>query len=206
MPKIAYDLERSKALLTEAGFAISGSDDAAILNDAKGNPVEFTLVVQAENEPRKLAAAVLQQDLAKLGIKMQIAPVDTATVTTMWSKSYDYDAISLGLAVSGIEPSGFATFLLSRSATHQWHPKQPQPASEWEAKIDKLFSEQSAELDIEKRKQLVFEIQQVFANESPVIPVVSRHIVSAVNTRIGNHSPSTILPYSMWNCEELFIR
>ncbi len=206
LPKVAYDLERSKALLNEAGFVKSGSDDAPILNDAKGNPVEFTLVVQAENEPRKLAAAVLQQDLAKLGIKMQIAPVDTATITTMWSKSYDYDAISLGLAVSGIEPSGFATFLLSSAATHQWHPKQPKPATEWEAQIDKLFSEQAVELDVEKRKQLVYEIQKVFAEESPVIPIVSRHIVSAVNNRIGNHSPSTILPFSMWNCEELFIR
>ncbi len=206
LPKTAYDLERAKALLTEAGFTQSGPADAPLLSDSKGNPVEFTLIVGAENEPRKLAAAVIQQDLAKLGIKMQVAPLDFAGLTKRWSESYDYDAISLGLAVSGIEPSGFGTFLLSSASVHQWHPKQQTPATEWEARIDQLFAEQAAEMDVAKRKQLVYDIQRIIVEESPIIPVVSRHIVSAVNNRIGNHTPSTILPYSMWNSEELFIR
>jgi ABC-type dipeptide transport system, periplasmic component len=206
LPKTSFDLERSKALLTEAGFVRRGSDDAPELFDAKGNAVDFTLVVQAENEPRKLAAAVIQQDLAKLGIKMQIATLDTTGVNERWSASFDYDAISLGLAVSGIEPSGFGTFLLSNASTHQWHPSQKAPATEWEARIDKLFAEQAAELDLEKRKQLVYEIQKLMVEETPIIPIVSRHIVSAANKRVGNHSPSTVLPYSLWNSEELYIR
>jgi peptide/nickel transport system substrate-binding protein len=205
LPKTAYDIDRAKQLLAEAGFVRSGSDDAPVLSDAKGNAVEFTLIVPAENEPRKLAAAVIQQDLARLGVKMQIAPLDFAGLTERWSESLDYDAISLGLAVSGIEPSGFSTFLLSSASVHQWHPNQAAPATEWEARIDKLFADQSAELDVQKRKQIIYEIQRIIVEQSPIIPVVSRHIVSAANVRVGNHKPSTVLPYSLWNSEELFI-
>jgi peptide/nickel transport system substrate-binding protein len=206
LPKTEFDLERSKSLLTEAGFVRRGTDEVPELFDSKGNPVEFTLIVQATNEERKLAAAVIQQDLVKLGIKMQIAPLDTPGVMARASDSLDYDAISFGMNVSGIEPSGFATFLLSSAGAHQWHPNQKTPATDWEATIDKLFAEQAAELDVAKRKQLLYEIQRIMVEEVPIIPVVSRHIVSAVNNRIGNHAPSTVLPYSLWNSEELFIR
>jgi hypothetical protein len=39
-----------------------------------------------------------------------------------------------------------------------------------------------------------------------VITIVTRHIVSAANLRVGNFSPSPVFPYSMWNAEELFIK
>ena len=68
-------------MLTDAGFKKDGTADAPVLTDAAGNAVEFTLLVPAENEPRKLSAAVIQQDLAKLGIKMQVVPIENAKVT-----------------------------------------------------------------------------------------------------------------------------
>src|SRR6185369_10966778 len=71
LPKVAYDLGRAASLLQEAGFTKRGTTDAAELFDAQGNRVEFSLLVPAESEPRKLMAAVIQEDLAKLGIKMQ---------------------------------------------------------------------------------------------------------------------------------------
>jgi len=39
-----------------------------------------------------------------------------------------------------------------------------------------------------------------------VIPIADRHVASAATTRIGNYAPSPIMPYSLWNADELFIR
>lgn len=206
LPKAEYSLDKAKQLLADAGFVQKGTPDAPELFDAAGNRVEFTLAVQDNNEQRKLAAAVIQQDLAKLGIKMNIANVDTATLTKMWTATYDYDAISLGLAVTGTDPSASANFLLSSAAVHQWQPSQKQPATEWEARIDQLYAEQAKEPDQAKRRELFNEIQRIMAEESPIIPVVSRHMVSAANRRVGNFAPSVILPYSLWNSDELFVR
>ena len=206
LPKIAYDLAQAASLLAEAGFTKRGAADAAELVDAQGNRVEFSLLVPAENEPRKLIAAVIQEDLAKLGIRMQVVPVEFAAVTNAWTKSYEYDAILLGLSVTDLEPTTYANLILSSGEAHQWRPNQKSPSTEWETKIDELFAEQARESDPEKRKSKFHEIQRIIADASPVIPIVSRHVVSAANSRVGNFSPSPMFPYSMWNAQELFIK
>jgi peptide/nickel transport system substrate-binding protein len=206
LPNAEYDLQRAESLLKEAGFTKSGTPDAPELLDPKGNRVEFSLLVQAENEPRKLMAAVVQEDLAKLGIRMQVVPVEVQAITERWSKTFDYDAILMGLSVSGVEPTTYANFLLSSASVHQWHPSQKTPATDWEAEIDRLFAEQARETDVQKRADIFNRIQHIMAEESPVIPLAARHIVSAANARIGNYSPAAIFPYSLWNADELFVR
>ena len=206
LPKIAYDLGQAASLLEEAGFTRRGAADVPELVDAQGNRVEFSLLVPTENEPRKLMAAVIQEDLAKLGIRMQVVPIEFAAVTNAWTKSYDYDAILLGLSMTDLEPSTYANLMLSSGEAHQWRPNQKSPATEWERKVDELFAEQARESDPEKRKAKFHELQRIVADASPVVPLVSRHVVSAANSRVGNFSPSPVFPYSMWNAEELFIK
>ncbi len=206
LPTIEYDLKRAEQLLTEAGFVKRGTPESPELFDAKGNRVEFSLMFPAAIEPRKLMAAVIQEDLAKLGIKMNVVPVEATAAGQAANETYDYEALLFGLTVSGIEPTTYANFLLSGADAHQWQPAQKAPATEWEARIDKLFAEQAREGDPETRAKIFNEIQQVMADESPVIPIVSRHIVSVATARVGNYSPSVIFPHSIWNIEELYIK
>jgi peptide/nickel transport system substrate-binding protein len=206
LPKIAYDPVQAASLLQEAGFTRRGTAAAPELVDAQGNRVEFSLLVPAESEPRKLMAAVIQEDLAKLGIRMQVVPIEFAAVTNAWTKSYVYEAILLGLSVTDLEPATYASLMLSSGDAHQWRPNQKSPSTEWETKVDELFAEQARESDLEKRKLEFREIQRIVADASPVIPIVTRHVVSAANSRVGNFSPSPVFPYSMWNAEELFIK
>ena len=206
LPRYDYDLERSRALLTEAGFSVKDNGGKPELSDTDGNRVEFTLLVPAENEPRKLIAAVIQEDLAKLGIAMQVVPLDFQGINERWNSTFDYDAVLSGISLTGLDPSSFAGFLPSGATAHQWRPKQTQPATEWEKRIDELFAQQASQTDPAVRKQKFNEIQSIIVEEMPVIPIVSRHIVSAVNERVGNHSPSGILPYSLWNADRLFVK
>jgi peptide/nickel transport system substrate-binding protein len=206
VPKTEYDLEKSRALLKEAGFTLKGSDNAPELYDAKGNRVEFTMIVPVENQPRVDMAAVIQQDLAKLGINMTPAPIEFQALTARWSQSYDYDAVLLGLAVSDPDPSSYTSFLQSTGSQHQWYPKEPKPAADWEARLDQLTADQAHETDTERRKAIFRDIQNIIADQLPIIPIAARHITTAANTRVGNYRPGTILPYSLWNAEELFVR
>lgn len=206
LPKPPYDIEKSKSQLKAAGFVLKGTSAAPELFDAENNRIEFSLLVPAENEQRKLIAAVVQEDLAKVGIKMQVVPIENQGIAERWSKTFDYDAMLFGLSVTGIEPTSYANFVLSGSSVHQWQPNQKTPATEWEAKVDKLFVEQARETDAAKRAVIFNEIQSILADESPVIPITARHIVTAANTRIGNYAPSGIFPYSIWNASELFVK
>jgi peptide/nickel transport system substrate-binding protein len=206
LPHPEYNLDRAKALLQEAGFALRGSPEAPELYDPKGNRVEWTLIVPVENEPRKLTAAVIQEDLAKLGMKVQVAPLEFQALTERWTKSFDYDAMLLGVSLTDPEPSSYSNFLLSSSGSHQWYPKQATPATPWEARIDELVNAQSHEIDRQRRLAQFREIQSLMAEHMPTIPIVARHVISAANTRIGNYRPSNILPFSLWNADELFVK
>ncbi|MGH9838943.1 MAG: ABC transporter substrate-binding protein [Blastocatellia bacterium] len=206
LPRIAYDLARARALLDEAGFALRGAGDRTELYDAKGNRVELTLIVPVESQPRIQMATVAQEDLAKLGIKLQIAPIEFGELSRRISQSYDYDAALLGANISEPDPSSYVNFLRSSSPSHQWHPRQTKPATEWEGRIDELLAAQAHETDPVRRRAIFREIQSILAEQLPVIPLVARHTTAAANQRAGNHRPSALLPYSLWNAEELFVR
>jgi len=201
-----FDLEKAKALLREAGFEQRGSTNAPELYDAKGNRVEFTLLVQAENPLRNLMASVIQSDLARIGIKMNIAKVDTVQLTSKVNNGEDYDAAFLGTSTTQPDPSSYDSFLRSDGSNHQWRPKQEKPATEWEARIDELATAQARETDEERRRAIFHDIQAIIDEQQPIIPIVAPHTVVAANTRIGNYRPSPLLPYSLWNADELFMK
>ncbi|HYP52146.1 MAG TPA: ABC transporter substrate-binding protein, partial [Pyrinomonadaceae bacterium] len=206
LPRAEYDLEKAKALLREAGFQTRGTPDAPELFDRDGNRVEFTLIVSATSEERKAIAAVVQEDLARLGIRMQVAPVATSEVINRTLQSLDYEASLFGTVASDPDPSSYTNLLRSSSEQHQWHPKQPKPATAWEARMDELVAQLSRERNPEQRRAVFRDMQVLFAENMPVVPVVARHIASAANTRVGNYRPSPVVPYSMWNAEELFVK
>jgi peptide/nickel transport system substrate-binding protein len=206
LPRTDYDLERARALLREAGFAIRGAPDAPELYDAGGHRVEFTLIVPVESEPRVMMATVVQEDLGRLGIKMGLAPIEFGELTRRISQSYEYEAALFGVSVTEPDPSSYTNFLRSDSPSHQWYPKQAKPASEWEARLDELAVAQAREIDPERRRAIFHEIQVILAEQLPVIPIAARHLASAASERIGNYRPSPLPPYSLWNAEELFIK
>jgi peptide/nickel transport system substrate-binding protein len=206
LPPIAYDLERSRALLREAGFTMRGPQDRPELYDAKGNRLEFTLIVPSPSQPLKDMAIVIQGDLAQLGIKMQVAPIDFGDLQRRISESYDYDACLLVASASEPDPSTYTHFLNSSSPTCRWRPKQSKPATDWEARIDDLLAKQARETNPDRRRAAFNEIQRILAEQLPLIPVVARHVSVAANQRVGNYSPSAIFPFSLWNAEELFVR
>lgn len=205
LPPISYDLEQAQMLLSEAGFTRRGSPDAPELYDMEGHRVAFTLIVPAESQMRVAMATVIQEDLAKLGIKMQVAPLEFGELTRRSTQSYDYDAVLLGANVSEPDPSSYTNLLHSRSPAHSWYPKQAQPATEWEARLDELLAAQAREPERELRRTIFRDIQLLLAEQLPVIPITARHVICAASTRIGNYRPSSLVPYSLWNAEELFI-
>ncbi|MFL6373792.1 MAG: ABC transporter substrate-binding protein, partial [Pyrinomonadaceae bacterium] len=85
LPKIDYDLKAAEKMLSDAGFKRGGNADAPVLQDESGNYVEFTLLVPAETQARKDMAAYIQQDLGKLGIKMNVVPLDFPSITEKWA-------------------------------------------------------------------------------------------------------------------------
>jgi peptide/nickel transport system substrate-binding protein len=206
LPRYEYDLGKARALLAEAGFATRGTAEAPELYDAKGNRVEFTIIAPMGTQTRVASAGVIQEDLRKLGMGVQVAPIPNQQVSERTGQTYDYEAVFFGTSGSEPDPSSYDVVLRSSSPSHFWNPKQPSPATDWERRIDELSVQQARETDRERRRVIFREIQLIMAEQLPLIPVSTRHIPVAASKRIGNYRPSPLPPFSLWNAEELFVK
>ncbi len=201
----AYDPGRSRSLLQEAGFQFREEAGQPRLLDSSGRPVEFTLIVSESVAPRKQMAVIMQEDLAKIGIKVNLTALEDKMLEEFLTRKFSYDAAIHGVSPSGPDPSAWTAVLRSDGNLHFWAMKQSRPQFEWETRFDQLLAEMAASRDPAERKRKFDEIQQLFAEQLPMIPLVARHFLSGARASLGNYQPSFLPPRSLWNAEELFI-
>jgi peptide/nickel transport system substrate-binding protein len=200
--KYPYDLNRAKGLLAEAGFRFQA--DKKLLLDPQGRPVTFTLITNAGNALRQKMGAMIQDDLAKLGIKVNLAFIESRSLLARINNSLNYEACLLAVASGDVDPNSHLNLLLSQGANHWWYPNQPRPVTAWEARIDELMKRQMGALKEPARKKLFDEAQAILAEQQPFIFLASRHLIVAAKTDIGNLKPALLSDFVLWNCEELY--
>ena len=93
--KYDFNLAESKKLLASLGWKDGNGD--GVLEDTKGNPISFTLKTNSNNTLRIGMANFIRDDLAKVGIKVNLVPLDFNTIITNIRDDFQYDAVLLGL-------------------------------------------------------------------------------------------------------------
>ncbi len=184
-PKYPFNLEKAKQLLLEAGFKYKDGK----LYDKDGNRVEFTLITNAGNKEREMIAIIIKEDLKKIGIKVNFAPIDFNKLVNDLTQSYNWEAVIIGLTGSYIPYFGQNVWLSSGSL-HMWYPRQKKPATEWEAKIDELFNKAATELDPKKRDKYYKEAFRIIGIQQPMIFLVAPESLLAVNKKLKNVFPT----------------
>jgi len=196
-------LDRARQLLQSAGYSWKG--DASLM-DPRGNPVEFSILTGASNAQRVKMATIIQDDLSQLGMSVHVVSLDFGAVVDRFMKTYDYEAAIMGLASGDADPTPEMNVWLSNGSTHLWHLNESQPATPWESEIDRLMEQQLITLDYSARKKLYSRVQEIVAEELPVICLASPNILVGAKDGVGNFQPATLDPYALWNIEQLYIR
>lgn len=199
----ARSVDGARGLLKGAGFSWRG--DGALL-DHGGTPVEFSVLVQATSAARGHMATLIQNDLAQLGIKVAIVPLDSRAVVDRVRNARDYDACVLGLVAGDADPNTDISVWLSSGENHAWRPSGKAPATPWEAEIDDLMRKQISARTFAARKQLFDRVQAVLAEHEPMIFLASPHILAAARSGLANFNPGVLPHYSLWNVDELYWR
>jgi peptide/nickel transport system substrate-binding protein len=196
-----YRPEQALHDLAQAGFRFADG----VLSDRAGHRIEFTIVTNSGNQARQQAAAMMQQDLARIGVKLNVATLDFPALLERMNRTLDYDAVLLGLVNVDIDPNMQMNIWLSSSSMHSWNPKQSTPATAWEEEIDKLMRVQASQLDYRKRKTAFDRVQQIAAEQAPIIYLVNKNVLSAVSPAVGNARPVPLNPQTFWNADRLTI-
>ena len=200
-----YDPAQSKKLLAGLGFRDGNGD--GVLEDGRGNPVSFTLKTNSDNTLRVALGNFVKDDLAKVGIKVALAPVEFNTLITNIRSDFQYDAILLGLQ-SGIPPDPGLMQNVYRSSgmTHFWNIGQIKPETAAEARIDALMDEIVSVQDPVARKRAYKEVETI-VNEQALfvwLPIATQKL--PVSNRFGNVQPSILAHRILWNVESVYVK
>jgi len=196
-------LERARQLLQAAGF--SWKSDGALM-DAHGDHVAFSILTSSSNAQRTKIATIVQDDLSQLGMTVQVVPLEFRAMVDRLTNTYNYEAAVMGLVSGDADPTSEMNVWLSSGETHLWHPRQEKPATPWEAEMDRLMQQQLVTLDYAKRKSLYDRVQEIVADDVPVICLVSPNILVGAANRVGNFRPAILVPYALWNIEQLYVQ
>lgn len=207
IPRPPRSLERARALLKEAAFSWSnGSNGDGVLQDPEGKPVEFSIITSSSSADRTKMATLIQDDLKQLGMRVQVVPLEFRSLIDRVTQTKEYDACVLGLVSGDTDPNPNMNVWLSSGGTHFWNPSQAHPATAWEAEIDRLMEQQLSAPTFEQRKKLYDRVQEILAENQPMIFLASPDILVGAKNSLGNLRPAILEPYLLWNVEQLYFR
>ena len=150
-----YDPAKAEGLLLQMGYT---KDDQFFSKD--GKPLEVELLVDTSSES---AGDLIKQQLEKAGIKVNLRSVEYKTLDSLVG-DWKFDLALIGHGGMGGDPQilngiigeGFS-FASARF--------------DQDEKLSQLLVQQVSELDPVKRKALIDEIQELYAQDLPAIPL-----------------------------------
>jgi peptide/nickel transport system substrate-binding protein len=196
---ISYDTNSAFKRLQQDGFHL----DHGTLRDKEGYAVEFSVVTNSGNKYRERMATMIQQDLGKLGMKVNIVTLDFPSLVERITESFNYEAALLGLVNVDLDPNEQMNLWLSSGDNHQWNPRQKSPETVWEAEIDKLMRQQASAVDFKQRKTAFDRVQEIVADQVPFIYLVNKNALAAISTSLQGEVPVVLRPQTFWNIERL---
>ncbi len=205
LTQYAYDPPRARQLLQEAGFRTGA---AGSLVDRNGKPVEFSLMVSAGNQPRRKMATLIQEDLARVGIRLRLQATEFGVMMDAVLKTRKFEAALWGLVSGDADPNAEMNVWTSGGSLHVWNLKSGGGAAQrlepWEAEIDRLMTAQMTGTTFAARKPSYDRVQQLVASNLPVVFLASPHVLAAANRNLVNFEPAAMDPVLLWNAERWF--
>jgi peptide/nickel transport system substrate-binding protein len=170
-PHTPYDPAAAAALLDEAGFPL-GSD--GVRRDAEGRALSFELMTTAGDRTRELVEQVLAAFWADIGIEITIRNEPARVFFGRTVSERRFSAMAMFAWVSSPEN-------VPRTVLHTDHI--PTAENGWagqnytgfsDPEMDALIEAIEVELDPEARRAMWYRLQEIYAEELPVLPLYFR--------------------------------
>ena len=166
-----YDPEKAKELLTKAGWADSDGDGWL---DKDGRRFEFDLITNHGNPMRALIQVLVQDDLEKIGIKVNTASYEWAVFINNYVTTRQFDALVLGWFTSyGYDQHSY------------WHSSQTEPpgfnfCSYINPEVDELLIKIRTTFDRDKIAKLCGRLQEIVYQDQPYLFLLQGYTAHAL--------------------------
>jgi len=161
------------------------------MQDADGNPISYDLMVPIETNITIDIATVYADELKKVGITLNVKPVQFQKIVESLTKGYDWQSVMIATG-SNYFPIQGDNVWLSSGNLHLWNPLQPKPATAWEAKVDDLYWQGYSERDPVKAKKIWDEYQRIILDQVPVMYIAYEVGFAAYRNKWANIRVDTL--------------
>jgi peptide/nickel transport system substrate-binding protein len=208
---VSQDLDYSKKLLADSGFKLHADGK---LYDKDGHLVEFDLLAPAGGTFYDAVGGYIKNDLAKLGMKVNYAPMDGNVLQDRIDSSKEWEAAIYGLVGDPLDPNAGANVWHSNGRLHLFDEREAGPdgtivvkdARPWEKELDSIFDQGIEELDTAKRKQIYNRYQQIIYEQAPLIYLVTPMSIVGAKNSLRNYQPNKLSQsvLGLHNIEEIW--
>jgi peptide/nickel transport system substrate-binding protein len=180
--RFAYDPEKAKALLAEAGW--KDRDGDGLVEDRTGKPFTLTIRTNQGNDERKKIAEIIQQRLKDVGIQADIQLIEWAAFIKEFVKPRRFEVVVLGLG-TGSDPDQFVVWHSSQQG-----PDQMNRTGYSNPEVDQLLEAGRMSCVQKDRVRYYHRIQEILAHDLPMIFLYYRDALPVVASRIRGVSPA----------------
>lgn len=141
------------------------------------------LTPPADYDPKRaFAGTMIQEWLRQLGMNAFARPMAFNSLLETVKGKHDFDAFVLGYGKLDLDPGYLASFFSSKND----NPRDWNMSGYRNPEFDKLAEMQKTTVDVQARKQMIFEMQTMLMEDVPYYPLYNPHIIEAtVNKRFG---------------------
>ncbi|MFN8563010.1 MAG: ABC transporter substrate-binding protein [Anaerolineae bacterium] len=171
IPDIPYDLDEANRILDEAGYVDTNGDGIREYSD--GTPLEYRFYTSESYAYYARIVEIIADDLAKIGIS---APPQVLSDDNLIALQVDYDSDLMywGWYFDPDPGSTMSIFICAETVDGGWSD-----SGYCNPEYDRLYQEQTVTTDEEARRQIIWQMQQMIADDKPYIPVVYQKAISA---------------------------
>ena len=159
---LEFNPKKAKEILSDAGW--SDTDGDGVLDkiiDGEKTPFKFLIKTNQGNDIRKKIALLLIEEAKKIGIDADLQTMEWAIYLDD-VRAHKFDAMILGWVFSVDEPDPYQVFHSSQSVA-----RGSNSVSFNNPRADKLVELNRKEFDADKRKEYIYEFQEILLEEQP---------------------------------------
>jgi peptide/nickel transport system substrate-binding protein len=182
-----YDPALANQMLDELGY-LRGPDGIRVAN---GHPMEYDVLLPNDVEGIEREFQIIQANLEEVGVRLNARLEDS---TAVWNEMTENDYKDWDLAIWYWVPLIDPDFMLAALTTDQWFGWSDTAYTNPE--YDALYSKQKRTLDVEERRKIVWEMQQIVFDDKPYIMLDYRDVVEAWSPKWDGFWVS---PQGTWN-------
>jgi len=165
-----YDVAKANQILDDNGYVDADGDGIRDMPDGSQS-LTFRINWDSSNIDPPRIAEMLSEMWAEVGVKLEAQALDSDTLTAVCCPAFDFDIIIWGWA-SDPDPN----LLLSVMTTDEI-PTGSSETGYSNPEFDALYYEQASELDLNRRKEIVWQMQQIaFDDVVYIIPFYAQNV------------------------------